>query len=93
MVQGPGGDFAEIGAFAEWVATKVGSEPDHAEAYELRTALLQRATELTADARCEVSFGMFAESSAGKSLLVGALLGSGSAHRRPRFRQRPTAHS
>lgn len=76
MVQGPGGDFAEIAAFAASMTEWVEAEPDHpGEAFELRTSVLREAAELVERARAEVSFGMFAESSAGKSLLVGTLLG------------------
>jgi hypothetical protein len=76
MVEGPGGDFGEIDAFARAMADRVESYRDHPEVYDQRTAVLQMARRLAADAHREVSYGMFAESSAGKSLLVGMLLGN-----------------
>ena len=76
MVDGPGGDFGEIGEFARATAERVESHRDHPEVYEQRTAVLQMAERLGAEAHREVSYGMFAESSAGKSLLVGTLLGN-----------------
>jgi hypothetical protein len=75
MVDGPGGDFEDIRAFAREIAEAVESVPDHTEAYDERNRLLGQANALAEAARCEVAYGMFAESSAGKSLLVGALLG------------------
>ncbi|MGE3284670.1 MAG: hypothetical protein AB7J32_01050 [Pseudonocardia sp.] len=55
---------------------KVESVLDHAEALDERTGVLRMAEALARDAVREVRFGMFAESSAGKSLLVGALVGN-----------------
>ncbi|PRY41333.1 hypothetical protein [Umezawaea tangerina] len=73
---GPGGDFGEIAAFANEVREAVESVFDHAELHDERERVLGLARSLADNAVCEVSYGVFAESSAGKSLLLGALLGN-----------------
>lgn len=76
MVDGPGGDFDDVARFAEAVRERVEAVHDHADVLDERTRILQLADALARDAVREVRFGMFAESSAGKSLLVGALVGN-----------------
>ncbi|MGE3257742.1 hypothetical protein, partial [Pseudonocardia sp.] len=76
MVDAPGRDFGDIARFAAEVRAEVEAVLDHAEAMDERDRVLQMADALARDAVREVRFGMFAESSAGKSLLVGALVGN-----------------
>lgn len=75
-MDGPGGDFGDIARFAALVREQVEAAQDHAEVVDERAHVLQLADALARDAVREVRFGMFADSSAGKSLLVGALVGN-----------------